>query len=128
MPIVPVAFSSLKATGTIDINAAPGAAFTLSDIVSTSNSVTGASITPFVFTGWEEAGGTISADGQRATFNAAGNPFFDDLGNFFGCDFGGCGATSNQSTDILIANFVGTQVSDRVFYASADEALAAMQM
>ncbi|RVU38939.1 hypothetical protein EOI86_06655 [Hwanghaeella grinnelliae] len=112
--------TTLRATGTIEINAAAGGSFSLSDIVSTDITVTGDSITDFTFTGWDSAGGTIAADGLSATFVASGNPFKGGAGGFFGCHFIGC----DDDPDILVIS----DANVTVLYDSADAALASMQM
>lgn len=78
---------TLRAVGTIEIDALAGQSFGLGDIVTTDITVSGSSITDFTFTTWSSAGGTISADGLSASFDSAGNPFYqsDDFSEFFGC-------------------------------------------
>jgi hypothetical protein len=113
---------TLSATGTIEINAAAGASFALANIVATSIGVSGNSIVGFVFTSWNSAAGTISADGSSATFSAAGNPFSFVGGNGFGCVGVGC-------SDSLIAAFSpGVGFSNAVGYVSQSAALASMHM
>jgi len=128
--IVSSSDNSLQATGTIDINAGAGASFTLSDIVSTNITVSGAGIASFVFTTWTQAGGTISADGLSATFSDTGNPFFDTLPssprNFFGCHFFGCGVLPGAMFDILAGQIPSAE--EHVFYDTAQDALASMHM
>ena len=83
--------ASLRALGTIEIDAAPGAAFTLDDVVATNIAVSGDSIADFVFTNWVSAGGSISADGLTASFSGAGNPFSAaSRETFFGCRSPAC--------------------------------------
>lgn len=113
--------ATLRAFGTIEIDALPGATFGLADIIATSITVTGNSITPFVFTSWSDAAGSIAADGLSATFLGAGpnEPFFFSLPAFFGCVFDNCApgvirARSGAASDVT--------------YASADDALASMRM
>jgi len=114
---------ALRATGTIEINASAGSAFTLADIVSTNIHVSGSSITAFTFTQWTNAGGTISADGLSATFNATGNPFSHPSTDFFGCHSPGCGG----NFDIAVSNNPSV-VLQEVTYGSASNALASMHM
>ncbi|MEO0819047.1 MAG: hypothetical protein AAF074_01350 [Pseudomonadota bacterium] len=82
---------TLRAVGTVEIDALPGASFSLGDILSTSIAVSGDSIIDFTFTEWTSAGGTIAADGMSASFNAAGNPFVFGADGSFGCSFFECG-------------------------------------
>jgi hypothetical protein len=110
--------ATLTATGTIDINANPGSAFTLSDITSTTINVTGANITPFSFTSWSSVGGTISADGLSATFDTADNPF-SFPSNFFGCLFFECGLGGNPNNFVISAFNPGFTNEQDVLYASA---------
>ena len=119
--------ATLAATGTIDINASPGSAFTLSDITSTNINVTGANITPFSFTSWGSAGGTISGDGLSATFDAADNPF-SSPSNFFGCLFFECDLGGNPINFVISASNPGFINEQDVLYASADNAAASMHM
>jgi hypothetical protein len=111
--------ATARAEGTIVIDALPGEAFTLADILSTSITVTGAGFSGFTFTSWNSAAGTIAADGLSAVFTVAGNPFHLS-GNFFGCLGGGCG-------DSTIRARQGGDTFDFV-YGSPAEALASMRM
>jgi hypothetical protein len=119
--------ATLAATGTIDINVSPGSGFTLSDITSTNISVTGTNITPFTFTSWNSAGGTISADGLSAMFDTANNPF-SFPSDFFGCGFPECGLGGNPNNFVISVSNLGFVDEQDVLYASADDAVASMHM
>jgi hypothetical protein len=107
--------STLSATGTIEINKNAGETFALTDIVSTNINVTGNSITPFTFTSWGTAGGSIAVDGLSATFSAVGDPFSYES-HFFGC-------LSSQCADSVIG------VADQeVAYKSQSSALGSLKM
>ena len=123
----------LQAVGTVDINAGPGEAFLLADILSTDITVSGGGITAFTFTNWNSAAGSISADGLTATFTPAGNPFYFDgvtdgsgtpIGDYFGCRFLNCGLGFPGFFTVLARG--GTEVV--VDYGSAEAATASMTM
>lgn len=117
--------ASLRAFGALEIDAAPGATFTLGDVIATNIVVTGDSIADFVFSTWESLGGTISADGQTAHFTGAGNPFSAaSRATFFGCRSPGCDfnfAIDVTRTDPNIA-------LAQVVYGSAAAALASFKL
>jgi len=116
---------TLRAFGTIDIDAAAGSDFTLDDIIQTDISVTGDSIDDFIFSTWVEAGGSISADGLRASFSGAGNPFSAvTSATFFGCRHPGC--EFNFAIDV--SRTPPTTPIGQVVYGSPAEALASMRM
>ena len=117
--------ASLRAFGTIEIDAAPGATFTLDDVVSTNIAVSGDSIADFVFTNWVSAGGTLGIDGLTAQFSGAGNPFSAaSRETFFGCrspacDFNFAIDVTRTEPNIALA---------QVVYGSAAAALASFRM
>lgn len=113
--------ATLQAIGTIEIDALPGSAFGLADIVATGIDVTGNTITDFMFNSWSSAAGSIAADGLSATFvgSAANEPFFGSGPAFFGCLFNLC------DNPVIRAR---SGVTSEVTYASPDDALASMQM
>ncbi len=116
---------SLRAFGTIEIDAAPGATFTLDDVVATNIAVSGDSIADFVFTNWVSAGGTLSIDGLTAHFSGAGNPFSAaSRETFFGCRSPAC--DFNFAIDVTRAepNIALAQV----VYGSAAAALGSFRM
>lgn len=110
-----------SATGIMTINKSAGQTFANSDISGTSITVSGPGKTPFTFTSWSSAGGTIAANGLSALFDAAGNPFVN-LGGIsgFGCFVDGC---SNSEIAIL---FGGSFTL--FFYSSPSDALSSMQL
>jgi hypothetical protein len=117
--------SSLRATGTIEIDATPGSMFALDDIISTEIFVTGDTVADFVFTVWVSAGGTLSADGSEAFFTGAGNPFSaTSLDTFFGCRSPGC----NFNFAIDVIRVAPNTPLAQVVYGSAAEAIAAFRM
>lgn len=116
---------SLRALGTIEIDAAPGATFTLDDVISTRIAVSGDSIADFVFTNWVSAGGTISIDGLTANFSGAGNPFSAAAREtFFGCRSPAC--DFNFAIDVTRAD--PNIALAQVVYGSAAAALASFRM
>ncbi len=116
---------SLRATGTIEIDAAPGSIFDLDDIVATTISVTGDTIADFIFHDWVSAGGTISPDGSEALFTSAGNPFSaTSLDTFFGCRSPGC----DFNFAIDVTRTVPNTPLAQVVYGSASDAIAAFRM
>ena len=117
--------SSLRAIGTIEIAAAPGALFTLDDIVATSISVTGDTIADFVFSAWESAGGAFSADGSTAFFTGDGNPFSaTSRETFFGCRSPAC----DFNFAIDVTRIPPNTPLAQVVYGSATAALSAFKM
>lgn len=116
---------TLRAIGTIEIDAAPGSLFDLDDIVATTISVTGDTIADFIFTDWVSAGGAISPDGSEALFTSEGNPFSaTTLDTFFGCRSPGC--EFNFAIDVTRI-FPNTPLA-QVVYGSASDAIAAFRM
>lgn len=117
--------TSLRALGTIEIDAAPGATFTLGDVIATDIAVSGDSIADFVFTHWESVGGTISADGLTAHFTGEGNPFSAaSRATFFGCRSPAC--EFNFAIDVTRTD--PTIALAQVVYGSASAALAAFKI
>lgn len=117
--------ATLRAFGTIEIDALPGATFTLADVLATNIAVSGDSIVDFVFTHWDSLGGTISADGRSAHFTADGNPFSaGSRATFFGCrspacDFSFAIDVTRRDPNIALA---------QVVYGSASAALASFEL
>ena len=117
--------SSLRASGTLEIDAAPGATFVLDDVIATNIVVTGETIADFVFTQWESVGGTISADGQTAHFTGEGNPFSASTrATFFGCRSPAC--DFNFAIDVTRTD--PTIALAQVVYGTAAAALASFKM
>ncbi len=117
--------ASLRALGTIEIDAAPGATFTLDDIVATDITVSGDSIADFIFTQWVSAGGTISSDGLGAHFSGEGNPFTaSSRETFFGCRSPACDFSFAIDVTRTDPNIPLAQV----VYGSAAAALASFNM
>ncbi|WOJ92069.1 PEP-CTERM sorting domain-containing protein [Congregibacter variabilis] len=115
---------SVTALGTMEINAAAGESFVLSDIVATDITVSSDLFTTYSFTGWTSAGGSIAADGLSAAFSVAGNPYFQDPiqdSKFFGCLSPLCGGGHE-----IRAVFGDTPID--ISYESAADAVASMQM
>lgn len=115
--------NSLRAYGTIEIDAAAGSTFSFSDVVATNIFVTGDSITDFFVTGWSSIGGVISLDGLSASLSSSGNPYSIVSNNFFGCYWVGCGGSNPEN-----GLWAGQDSNQTVEYNSAASALAAYRI
>src|SRR5690606_24608256 len=115
--------NTLRAYGTIEIDASAGSTFSFSDVVATNIFVTGDSITDFFVTGWSSIGGDISLDGLIVSLTSAGIPYSIDSGNFFGCYWVGCEG-SNPDNGL----WAGQDENQLVEYNSAANALAAYRI
>jgi hypothetical protein len=123
---------SLKATGVLQIDAAPGSVFTSENISGVSIDVFGDTILPFHIDQWSvnsflrspinSAGGIISSDGRTAEFKSDFNVFYRDTPSdtFFGCEKPFC-----QTGSILIKN--GFDLAG-VTYRNRFDALISMQL
>jgi hypothetical protein len=111
--------ATLRAVGTITIDALAGAGFTTANVVATSIAVSGAGLPDFAFTGWNLAEGTIAADGLSALFTDAFVQGGANVG-FFGCEAVDC-------FNSVVRARLGTDAND-VVYTSAANALASMRM
>ncbi|WP_440874280.1 PEP-CTERM sorting domain-containing protein [Thalassotalea sp. PLHSN55] len=115
--------NTLRATGTIEIDAVAGSSFSFADVVSTNISVTGDTITDFLVTSWSSIGGDVSLDGQSVSLTSAGNTFSVVGTNYFGCYWVGCGGSNPDNG--LWAGQSGDQL---VEYNSQASALAAYRI
>jgi hypothetical protein len=118
--------TSAMAMGTIEIDAAPGATFTLADILSTNITVSANSFPTFVINTWNLAGGSIAADGLSAVFTP--NVFYGIGGPdpaYFGCQKVDC-AESIIQVSSKTNDPGGTQMD--VIYTSDAAALASLRM
>jgi len=123
---------SLKATGVLQIDAAPGSTFTAENISEVSIDVFGDTMSPFHIDQWSansflsspknSAGGTISSDGRTAEFTSQFNIFYRDTPSslYFGCTNPFC-----QTGSIYIQN--GFELAG-VTYRNRFDALISMQL
>ena len=111
-----------SATGTIEIDKNAGETFALSDIVNTDITIDDGRGNTSNSTAWFDAGGSISADGLSASFDAAGNPLIFQSPNYFGCQAAGC---ADSIIGFSLDNFVN---NSSFTYDSPATALASMQM
>ena len=116
--------NTLRASGTIEINAVAGSTFSLADVVSTNIFVTGDTITDFLVTSWNSIGGTISLDGLNVSLTSAGNTFSIDSGNYFGCYWVGCGGGPNPDNGL----WAGQNSSQWIEYDTEANVLAAYRI
>jgi len=113
-------------TGTMTINAPRGSSFGLADIAAVNLTASGGGLASFGISFWQDAAGSIAADGLSAAFVGAGSnePFVNTAGNFFGCRTGGCDVFGGVR-NITVRS--GTTSVD-VLYTSGDAALASMRL
>ena len=134
--------ASLMAVGTIEIDAAAGTDFTLSNILATDITVSGASFSPYVMDSWIDnefgIGGSISADGLSAEFSpgvccygfgeggallASGEPFyFGGTLYEFGLFLLGTWGPSGEPGTTLI------EYDTTLYYNTPADSLASMNM
>ncbi|WP_299655150.1 PEP-CTERM sorting domain-containing protein [uncultured Jannaschia sp.] len=96
--------ASLRAIGTIEIDAEDGAAFDVSSLIDVAINVTADTIPGFTVTELQFLNGSVSEDGASISLTDIATPFANVLTRFFGCVFESCGNAS--------AGLVGVQDGD----------------
>lgn len=116
--------NTLTATGTMDINVAPGQNFINGNISNVNITVSNSLGSSFQFTSWTQSGGTVAADGLSASFSSAGNPQYNTPTLYFGCKASQCG--DDNPTSHFAVWIGGAQ--HNIFYNSQANALSSMRM
>ena len=122
-PIVSTGDASLRAVGTIEIDAANGASFNVSSLVNVSIDVTADAIPGFTVTQLEILNGFVAADGMSISLTDFSTPLADQSERFFGCLFEFCGDTEAG----LVAVRDGAVDVD-VLFTNASSALDAFEV
>ncbi len=95
---------SLRAIGTIEIDAENGAAFDVSSLIDVAINVTANTIPGFTVTELQFLNGSVSKDGASISLTEIATPLENVLTRFFGCVFVSCGNAA--------AGLVGVQDGD----------------
>ncbi|WP_299815690.1 hypothetical protein [uncultured Jannaschia sp.] len=115
--------ASLRAIGTIEIDAPNGATFDVNSLVDVAIDVFADTIPGFTVTDLQILNGSVSEDGTSIALTDIATPFSDVLTRFFGCVFEACGNPA--------AGLVGVQDGDialDVVFASGAAALDSLEV
>lgn len=115
-----------SASGVMTINKSAGEAFATSDNTGTNITVSGPGQTPFTFTTWNGAAGSIATDGLSASFSAATTVFYFSGNKIFGCLSPNCGFSADTGFWSFLIKFGANSFNFN--YGSQSELLSSFKL